>query len=326
MKTIRWGILSTGSIAHKFAKGLGDLPNTELLAVGSRSQESADAFGDEFGIERRYSSYPDLAADPDIDVVYVGTPHTLHCENTLMLLEAGKAVLCEKPFALNVEQAKEMIAAARRHKLFVMEAVWTRFLPHMTKVRELIAEGALGEVRLLQADFGFRMGVDPEHRLFDPEFGGGALLDVGIYPVLLAHELFGPPTEIKSFGNLGETKVDEENAAVLQHAGGELSLLASSLQLDTSQEATITGTEGRLKLHAPWWAPTNLTLYRGEAAESIEVPCPLNGYNYEALEVNRCLREGLLESEIMPLSATLDVLETLDTLRAQWGLHYPAEA
>ena len=326
MKTIRWGILSTGSIAHKFAKGLGDLPDTELLAVGSRSQASANAFGDEFGIERRYSSYVELAADPDLDVVYVGTPHTLHCENTLMLLEAGKAVLCEKPFALNVEQAKEMIETAQRRKLFVMEAVWTRFLPHMLKARELIAEGALGELRLLQADFGFRMGVDPEHRLFDLAFGGGALLDVGIYPVSLAHELFGAPVEIKSFGNLGETGVDEENAVVLKHENGELSLLASSLRLDTSQEAMITGTEGRLKLHGPWWAPTNLTLYKGEEAESIEVPCPLNGYNYEALEVNRCLREGWLESETMSHGDTLAVLETLDTLRAQWGLHYPAEA
>ena len=326
MKTIRWGILSTGSIAHKFAKGLNDLPATELLAVGSRSQASADAFGDEFGIERRYASYTELAADPDLDVVYVGTPHTLHRENTLMLLDAGKAVLCEKPFALNLEQAKEMVETARRNELFVMEAVWTRFLPHMVKARELIDEGALGEVRLLQADFGFRMGVDPEHRLFDPAFGGGALLDVGIYPVSLAHELFGPPAEIKSFGNLGETNVDEENAVMLQHKGGELSMLASSLRLDTSQEALITGTEGRLKLHSPWWAPTNLTLVRGEEVELFEIPCPLNGYNYEALEVNRCLRGGQLESETMPLKDTLAVLGTLDTLRAAWGLRYPVEA
>ena len=302
------------------------MPDTELLAVGSRSQKSADTFGDEFGIERRYSSYTDLAADPDLAAVYVGTPHTLHRENTLMLLNAGKAVLCEKPFALNVSQAREMVETAKRKKLFVMEAVWTRFLPHMVKARELIAEGALGEVRLLQADFGFRMGVDPEHRLFDPQFGGGALLDVGIYPVSLAHELFGPPIEIKSFANLGKTNVDEENAVLLQHAGGELSLLASSLRLDTSQEAIITGTEGRLKLHAPWWGPTNLTLYRGEEEEVLEIPCPLNGYNYEALEVNRCLREGVSESETMSLSDTLAVLETLDTLRAQWGLNYPAEA
>ncbi len=324
-QTIRWGILSTGNIAHQFAKGLGDLPDTELVAVGSRSQEGADAFGDEFGVPNRHSSYEALAADPEVDAVYVGTPHPFHKDNTLLCLAAGKAVLCEKPFALNLGQAREMVAAARAHETFLMEAMWTRFLPHMVKLRELLAEGAVGELRMLQADFGFRAAFDPEHRLFDPALGGGALLDVGVYPVSLAHHLFGPPVEVKSFGNLGATGVDEETAVVMSHGAGQLALLAAASRLQTPHLAVLSGTEGRVELKN-WWYPTDLTLHRdGREPETVRVPCPLNGYNYEALEVNACLRAGKLESDLLPLSETLEVMKTLDAVRAGWGLRYPNE-
>jgi len=327
-KTIHWGILGTGSIAHKFATGLNDLPDTELLAVGSRSQESADAFGDEFSIPRRHSSYEALANDPDIDAVYVATPHPFHKENTLLLLRAGKAVICEKPFAMNATEAQEMITEAKSQGQFLMEAMWTRFLPHILKVHELIAEGAIGELRMVQADFGFRMGeVKPEHRLFDPELGGGALLDVGIYPVALAHSLLGAPTDIKSFGNLGKTGVDEEAAILFKHAEGQLSLLSTAIQLNTPHEAFLIGTEGRIHMHTGWWRPSSFTLYKnGAEPEMFEPDCPLNGYNYEALELNRCIREGLQESPTMTLDETLSVMKTLDKIRAQWGLRYPAEA
>ena len=324
-QTIRWGILSTGNIAHQFAKGLGDLPGTELVAVGSRSQKSADAFGDEFGVRNRHASYEALAADPEVDAVYIGTPHPFHRDNTLLCLAAGKAVLCEKPFALNSTQAREMVAAARAHKTFLMEAMWTRFLPHMVKLRELLAEGAVGEVRLLQADFGFRTSFDPAHRLFDPALGGGALLDIGVYPVSFAHALFGPPAEIKSFGNLGATGVDEEAALLLRHEQGQLALLATATRLQTPHLAVLNGTSGRIELKN-WWYPTDLTLYRdGLEPETIAVPCPLNGYSYEALEVNACLREGRLESDLLLLSETLEIMTTLDAVRAQWDLRYPNE-
>lgn len=326
-KTIRWGILGTGNIAHKFATGLNDLPDTALVAVGSRSQASADAFADTFGIARRHASYEALANDPAIDAVYIGTPHVFHKDNTLLCLNAGKAVLCEKPFAINAAEVNEMIATARGRGVFLMEAVWTRFLPHMLRIRELMAAGAIGEPRLLQADFGFRTEIDPAGRLFDPALGGGALLDVGIYPVMLAHELFGAPSDIQSFANLGVTGVDEEAAILLRHDQQQLSLLSTAIRLNTPHEATIMGTAGRIHIHAPWWAPSSFTLYQeGQDAQQIEVDCPLNGYNYEALEVNRCLRDGQLESDIMPLGESLAVTKTLDKLRAQWGLSYPVES
>jgi len=326
-KTIRWGIVGTGAIAHKFAAGLDDLPDTALVAVGSRSQETADAFANEFGVARRHASYEALANDPDVDVVYISTPHVFHRDNTLMCLNAGKAVLCEKPFAINAGEVSEMIDTAREKGLFLMEAVWTRFLPHMLRVHDLISEGAIGNVRMLQADFGFRMGsVDPDHRLFNRELGGGALLDVGVYTVMLARQLFGQPSEIKSFANLGTTGVDEEAAVLMQHAKGELALLATGIQLETPQEATIMGTEGFIRLHEGWWHPSSFTLHRkGEEPELFEPDCPLNGYNYEALEVGRCLREGRLESDTMPLDESLAVTKTLDAIRAQWGLRYPVE-
>jgi predicted dehydrogenase len=325
-KTIRWGILGTGAIAHKFATGLNDLDNIELLAVGSRTQTSADAFADEFKIERRHASYEALATDPDIDAIYVSTPHPFHKENTLLCLANGKAVLCEKPFAINAKEALEMINFAREKKVFLMEAMWSRFLPHLLKVRELLDKDTLGEVRMLEADFGFRTDVNPDSRLFDPALGGGALLDVGIYPVSLAFMLFGAPTEVKGFARLGSTGVDEEAAMIFSHRKGQLSLLSTAIRLNTPFEATITGTKGYIRIHSPWWAPSNFTLHaEGKKPKKIKIDTPLNGYNYEALEVSQCLRDGKLESDLMPLDETLAIMKTLDTLRAQWGLKYPME-
>ena len=323
-KIIRWGILAPGNISRKFATGLGSLPNTELLAVGSRSQESADAFGDKFSIPRRYNSYEALVNDPDLDVIYIGSPHSFHKEHTLLCLNAGKAVLCEKPFAINVREAEEMVALARQKKIFLMEAMWTRYLPHMVKVREIIASGAIGEVRMLKADFGFRIEVNPEGRLFNPQLGGGGLLDVGIYPISLAYMLFGAPTEIKTFANLGSTGIDEEAAILFRHQKGQMALLSTAVRLDTPWETFILGTQGRIQIHRPWWSPTNFTLFvNGKDPEYIKVDCPLNGYNYEALEVAQCLREGKLESSMTPLDETLEIMRTLDALRDEWGLNYP---
>jgi predicted dehydrogenase len=324
---IKWGILAPGNISRKFATGLGSLPDTELLAVGSRNQESADAFGEIFSIPRCYNSYEALANDPDVDVIYIGSPHSFHKEHTLLCLNAGKAVLCEKPFAINLSEAQQMVTTAREKKLFLMEAMWTRYLPHMVKVKEIVASGTIGEVRMLKADFGFCADVNPAGRLFNPELGGGGLLDVGIYPVSLSHQLFGPPTEIKSFANLGTTGIDEEATMLFRHSQGQMSLLSSAVRLDTPWESFILGTKGRLQIHRPWWSPTNLTLFvSGKDPEYIKVDCPLNGYNYEALEVNQCLREGKLESATMPLGESLEIMKTLDILRKEWGLKYPMES
>jgi predicted dehydrogenase len=324
---VRWGILGTGNIAKQMARGLAVLPDAELLAVGSRSQESADGFGEQFDVERRYTSYTDLVNDPDVQVVYIATPHSLHRENSLLCLRAGKAVLCEKPFAINATEAREVVAMARERQLFLMEAMWTRFLPVMGRVRELLAGGAIGDVRMVTADFGFRAPFNPRGRLFNPELGGGGLLDVGIYPVSLASMVFGPrPARVSSMAHLGETGVDEQAAMILGYEQGQLAILSSAVRTHTPQEAFLIGTEGRIRVHTPWWKPTNLTVsVEGQEDQTETLPFEGNGYNYEAAEVMACLRAGKLESDVMPLDETLAIMETLDQIRGQWGLRYPME-
>jgi predicted dehydrogenase len=323
---IRWGILGTGGIAHKFATGLQAAPEAELVAVGSRTQAAADEFGNTFGVPRRHASYEALANDPEVDVIYVSTPHTLHKDNTLLCLHAGKAVLCEKPFAVNAGEAAEMISLARQKGLFLMEAMWTRYLPAVIKTRQLIAEGVLGEIRMVMADFGFRADFDPQQRLFNPDLGGGALLDAGIYPVSFAAMIFGSPTQVMSLAQLGQTGVDEQSAYLLGHAEGKLALLASAVSTDLPSEAIVMGTKGRIRLHSPIYCPRSLTLsLPNQADEVIEPPMIGNGYNYEAVEVMNCLRAGKLESEIMPLDETLAIMKTMDQIRAPWGLKYPTE-
>ena len=324
---LRWGILGTGNIAKTFAQGLAVLPDAELLAVGSRSQVSADGFGDQFHVERRYASYAGLASDPDVDGVYVATPHSFHRDNSLLCLQAGKAVLCEKPFMINAAEAREVIEVARETGLFLMEAMWARFLPVLERVRQLLSDGAIGQVRILTADLGFRAPFDPQRRLFNPELGGGALLDVGIYLVSLASMVYGAqPSRISSMAHLGQTGVDEQSAMILGYDQGELAVLATAVRTRTPQWASILGTEGWIRIHSPWWRPTELTVsIQGQEDQTVSLPFEGNGYQYEAAEVMRCLRAGKLESSIMGLDETLAIMGTMDQIRAQWGLRYPME-
>ncbi len=334
--TLRWGILGTGAIARKFVAGLAHSPGAVIAAVGSRSQAAADTFGNEFSIPRRHATYEALAADPEVDVIYISTPHHCHQPNTLLCLAAGKHVLCEKPFALNERQAREMVEMARARKLFLMDAMWTRFLPVFAKVRELISAGAIGEPRMIQADFAFRADFEPSSRLFNPSVGGGALLDVGIYPLALSSMVFGTPTSIQGSASLGASGVDEQAAVVLGHPGGRLSLLACGIRTTTAHEAVIAGTEGRLKIHSPWWRGSSVTLipegertsanpFSGETERRFDESYPGNGYQFEADEVGRCLRAGRTESAAMPLDETLSLMRTMDALRASWGIRYPGE-
>ena len=327
MDKIRWGILGTGNIAKQFARGLAVLPDAELAAVGSRSRVNADAFGDEFNVPHRYASYAALANAPDIDVVYVATPHSLHRDNSLLCLQAGKAVLCEKPFAINAAEAEEVVAMARERQLFLMEAMWTRFLPVLVETRQLLADGAIGDVRIITADFGFCASFNPQSRLFDPHLGGGALLDVGVYTVSLASMVFGsPPSRISSIAHLGQTGVDEQAAMILGYDRGQLAVLTTAIRTNTPQEATLNGTEGQIQIHAPWWKPDALTLsVQGQEDQVVHLPLEGNGYNYEAVEAMNCLRSGRAESDVMPLDETLAIMKTMDQIRAQWGLRYPME-
>jgi predicted dehydrogenase len=244
----------------------------------------------------------------------------------MLCLRAGKAVLCEKPFAINAREAAEMIATARERKLFLMEAMWTRFLPSMARLRELLADNVIGEVRMLHADFGFRTNVNPQSRLFDPSLGGGGLMDVGVYCVSLASQLFGKPDRVAGLAEIGTTGVDEQGAMLLGYPGGQLAMLSTAIRTSTPHEATIMGTEGMIRLAPAWWKGTDLTVTRnGQPPEALNLPFEGNGYNYEAAEAGRCLRAGKLESDVMPLDETLAIMQTLDQIRAPWGVRYPSD-
>ncbi|GMU94033.1 MAG: oxidoreductase [Candidatus Hydrogenedentota bacterium] len=323
---IRWGILGTGAIARKFAKGLQALPDIKLAAVGSRTQQTAESFAEEYGFQKAHPNYIALAQDPDVDVIYISTPHHLHCENTLLCLRSGKHVLCEKPFAINAGEARRMIAEARKANLFLMEAMWTRFIPVIAKSREWIRDGRIGDARLVHADFGFQSRFDPQSRLFNPAYGGGSLLDVGVYPISFASMVFGGgPDHVSGAACIGETGVDEQAAMTLRYPGGRLAALSCAVRVETPHDAWILGTEGKIRVHAPFWCATAVTLHVGGEAETVTLPHMTNGYEYQAMEVVRCIRNGEVESPVMPLDESLIVMETMDHLRHQWGLKYPME-
>ena len=325
-RPIRWGILGTGAIAAAFATALRQVTDATLFAVGSRSQTSADDFAQTHDVGRAFASYAELAADPDVDVVYIASPHTAHFEHTMLCLGAGKHVLCEKPFALNSTQTEQMVALAKHNGLFLMEAMWMRFIPLIIELRRRVDAGEIGQVRMIQADFGFRAPRNPHSRLFNPELAGGALLDLGIYPLAFSALLLGAPTEITSLANIGTTGVDEQSAYVLKHEGGELSVLASALRTQTSMSAWVYGTDGRIHLPKQFWRAKEMVLYRNEMQpESIHLPYTGNGYQFEAQEVVDCLRAGKTESGIMPLRDSESLMGTMDTIRRQWGLAYPNE-
>jgi predicted dehydrogenase len=324
-KKIKWGIMGPGRIAHKFAQSLKCSEAAEMTAVGSRSIERAEKFAKEYGIRRCYGSYADLTADPDVDIIYIATPHPAHFECALLCLKAGKAVLCEKPFTLNAAETKRLIKTARASKLFLMEAMWMRYLPAIVKVRELLAQGAIGEIRMVKADFGNRIPWDPAGRLLNPELGGGALLDVGIYPVSFASMVLGDnPAKITGVAYLGETGVDEQFSAVLGYEAGKIASLSGAVRTSLSNEARIIGTDGYIRV-PDFWRASALELYQNGKMDKFEIPFLSTGYIHEAEEAMYCLREVLTESSVMPLDESLKIMKILDTLRKQWGLKYPQE-
>lgn len=324
--TFRWGILATGSIAASMAEALQAVEEAELLAVGSRSQASADAFGDKWQILRRYSSYEALVADPDIDIIYIATPHNFHYENMRLCLNAGKHVLCEKPLTLNANEAAECIELAQEKGLFLMEAVWMRFFPAMAQVRQWVADGTIGDVRLIQADFCINVPYDPQHRLYNPALGGGALLDLGIYPLSFTTMLLGHPTKTIGRAHIGETGVDEVMALTLLYDNDTTAHLVSSMRLNKPIEATIFGSKGSIQVHPTFLHAKDLTLHvYGEEAQKVSVPYLGNGYVHEVEEVHACLRAGKLESDLMPLAETYHMMQLMDELRAEWRVVYPGE-
>lgn len=324
---IRWGIIGTGTIARKFAEGLPFAKGAELRAVGSRSRETAEAFGERYQVPNRHESYEALAADPEVDAVYIATPHPMHKANSMLCLQAGKAVLCEKPFTVNEREARELVACARAEKQFLMEAMWTRFLPVIVEVRRIVESGVIGRPILLRGDFGFYGDYEEDKSAFVPELAGGALLDVGIYPISLASMIFGDkPSKIVSAATLGKLGTDELNAVTLVYPGGEMAITSSAIRLETPQDAVISGEKGSIHIHAPFWCAEKITLaIEGKEPEVIEMPLKGNGYNYEAEAVIEALRAGELESPVMPLDESIALMGIMDEARKQWGLRYPME-
>jgi predicted dehydrogenase len=319
---IRWGILATGGIADTFASDLALLPDAQLLAVGSRTSEAAHAFAGKHGIPRAYGSWEELAEDPDVDVVYVATPHSAHHAASKLCLAGGRAVLCEKPLTLDLDTAEDLVTAASAAGLFLMEAMWMRANPSIRRIGQRIADGAIGEVVHVKADFGIRGPFPPEHRLRARELGGGALLDLGVYPVTFAHIFLGTPATIAATATLTPEGTDQNTAIMLGYDSGALATLHCGFVGETDQRATITGTTGRIEVRRPFLRTTGYTLLSPDGVEEVELPLRGRGYVYEAEEVMRCLRQGFTESPLIPHAATLDVMRTLDTALRQIGVTY----
>jgi len=323
-----WGIIGLGKVARQFADDLRLLPNARLHAVASTSAERAAAFAAEFGAVHAFGRYEDMVLCPDLDVVYVATPHPFHCENTLLCLENGLPVLCEKPFAMNMDEARRMVAAARRNRVFLMEALWTRFIPAIEQVFQRVENGEIGTLHTIKADLGFKMPFDPQSRVYKKSLGAGSLLDLGIYPALLAVSLFGKPEpeNICAAATFTNTDVDESCVFSFQYPAGRLAIGHSTIAANTSLGAHLYGTEGTIFLHPRWHHTQKLTISRydgrQESFRDLEIPYVGRGYSYEAAHVMQCLDNELLESEIVPLELSLDLVETLETIRGKVGLVY----
>jgi len=361
----RWGILGTGSMSAAFVRALDTLPEAATVAVGSRNLASARDFAARSGIARAHGSYDDLLSDPEVDLVYVGTVNSTHRELCLRSLDAGKPVLCEKPFTLNAAEARAVVERAREKRLFCMEAMWTRFLPAVARLKAMVDGGEVGEARLFSASLGYPYADDPAGRQFNRALGGGALLDLGVYPISLACYLFGRPESVVGRASMTPTGVDSTEAIILVHPGGRISTLCSGLITLMPNEAIVMGTRGLIRLHEPLFRPDRLTIetmapitpggggagggrlawikevaaVRAIAARvkpmlatlrgrtrRVSAPPLGNGYPHQAIEAMRCVREGRLESPIMPLDESVAILEVMDELRRQWGLQFPGES
>ena len=327
---IRWGILGCGRIARKFASDLKLVDDAILVACGARNAASADAFANEFSVKNKHYSYEALVADNEVDVIYVATPHSHHHEHTLLCINNGKAVLCEKAFAINYKQAKEMIDAARSKNVFLMEAVWTKFLQPYNKVKEMIDAGMLGEIKSMLVNFGFRPPAEAPQRLLDPSLGGGTMLDIGIYNVFTALFFLGKPDAITAEASLTSQHTDTQCAVTFKYNDGKLAQLFSSFLSDLGTEADICGTSGRVRLTARYYTPFTTIEYfpdKQDSKQIVEIDNAQQGYGYqhEAKHVGECLVKGLTESPVMTHADTLLLMETLDAIRKKAGITYPAD-
>ncbi len=323
---VRWGILATGGIARLFTKDLL-AHGHHVTAVGSRSQANARSFADQLDIERAHGSYDALVSDPDVDVVYVATPHNVHAENAIGALAHGKHVLVEKAFTVNAAEAQKVVDLARSRGLLAMEAMWTRFLPHMRFVRETVSSGRIGEVRSVHADHTQKLTSDPAHRLNNPALAGGALLDLGVYPLSFAHDILGAPDQVTAVATMRDTGVDASVATVMTHRRGAVSTTYSTMESRGPNRAVVLGSEGRIEIDSVWYSPAPVSVYdaRNKPVDSFNEPVTGRGMQHQAAEVERLLTAGETESPLMTLNDSVEVMETMDRIRATIGLRYPAE-
>jgi predicted dehydrogenase len=317
MTTLRWGIIGTGSIAHTFARDLALVAGGDLVAIGSRTPAGAAAFAREFDVDRAHGSYESLVADPEVDVVYVATPHPLHHDNARLALAAGKPVLVEKPFTMTADEARDLVALARGSGLFLMEAMWTRFLPHVVAIREILARGELGEIVGVEADHGQWFDAVPTSRLFAPELGGGALLDLGVYPVSFASMVLGVPSRVSALVTAASTGVDAQTSMLFGYDGGAQAVLTCTSRARSATRASIVGTEARLDVEGDFYAPSSFDVVtRGGTRTRHDFDTVGRGLHYEAAEVTRCVLEGRAESLAMPLDESVAVVATLERVLA----------
>jgi len=325
-RPVRFGILATGKIARGFVAALDLVPDAEAVAVGARRLESAQEFAGTFGIGTAHAGYADLVADPDVDVVYVASPHALHHEHVMLALEAGKPVLCEKAFTLTEQQAAELVTEARDRNLFLMEAMWTRCHPLVRRLQQLLGTGELGTVRQLRADLGFRVDAPPTDRLLDPALGGGALLDMGIYPLTFARLFLGEPDHVAAAATLAPSGIDLDVVLALTHAEGGVAALTASMTAPTPRSASIATELGRFDIPEPFHHPSSATWVAGEHTETLTEPVLGTGLAHEAIEVVRCLRSGEVESPLVPHAETLAVMRLMDRIRRDLGVRYDVDA
>lgn len=325
MSNFNWGILGPGGIAKAFATDLKLLDGHSVAAVGSRTLKNAQDFANTFG-GTAYGSYEALVADPSIDAIYVATPHPAHKDNVVLALNAGKPVLCEKPFAVNAKEVQEMVAAAQKNNVAMMEAMWSRFLPHYAQVREIVASGVLGKILTVHADHGQRLADQNIVRLVEPALAGGALLDLGIYPVSFAHMVLGNPTKITASGVLTDKGVDAQTSMIFDYADGAQAVLNTTMIEQTPCRAVVAGVDGWLEIDRVFYTPTSMrvTLFDGSVTE---YPTNYTGHGLreQAEAFKKLVQSGHTQSDILNWKDTVDIMQTLDSVRSQIGLRYPFE-
>ena len=322
-QTIKWGIIGLGSIAHKFAADLLITENAVLKGVASRSESKAEEFAQRYQANNYYSDYEALAQDETIDIIYIATPNTYHFENTMMCFKHNKSVLCEKPMGVNSQEVKKMIQEAQSRDLFLMEGIWTRFIPAIQKLLELIKDNQIGDIISVDANFGFRKEFDAESRLFNKQLGGGSLLDIGIYPIYISFLALGFPADIKAMARMTNTQVDRSCTMLFHYDNNSKAQLSSTFEANTTNEAFIYGTKGKIKLHAPFHQPQQITLFNYDGQQQdFKIPYRGNGYVHEIEAINQCLQQELTEHPQLSLANSLSISQIIEAIKKQIGLSY----